>query len=448
MFDPSFCDTVKGMLVKPRRPSGFNEYLPAQQLEFNRLLDIIRRTYEVYGFTPLDTPDIELSEVLLAKGGGETEQEVYRFKRQGSDTDLTLRYDLTVPLARYVAEHQSDLAFPFRRYHIGKVHRAERAQAGRFREFYQCDIDVIGSNSPVADAETLAAINSIFEQFNFGGFVIHINNRMLLTGFFESIGLKDEVIPGVLRTIDKMEKISSKQLTEEFENLGISGDQITAILDFVKMGGGNNEILAGLKKLDIKNTQFSQGVEKLEAVLLALRAMNVPEKHVAIDLKIARGLDYYTGTVFETILSDYPQIGSVCSGGRYDNLASYYTKTELPGVGASIGLSRMFYALQEVGAIKATSNTPANVVVIPIDEAQHSYAITVAGDLRKQGVSTVLYTEPDKLGKKLTYANRQGFRYAVIIGEDEVKKKTVSIKNLEKGTSETVKVKKLVAKLR
>ncbi|HRQ86791.1 MAG TPA: histidine--tRNA ligase, partial [Candidatus Saccharibacteria bacterium] len=366
----------------------------------------------------------------------------------GSDTNLTLRYDLTVPLARYVAEHQSDLAFPFRRYHIGKVHRAERAQAGRFREFYQCDIDVIGSHSPVADAETLAAINSIFEQFNFGDFVIHINNRMLLAGFFESIGLKEGVVPGVLRTIDKMEKISSKQLTEEFEKLGINSQQITAILDFVKMSGSNHEIIAGLKKLGIKNVQFSQGVEKLEAVLLALRSMNVPEKHVVVDLKIARGLDYYTGTVFETILSDYPQIGSVCSGGRYDNLASYYTKTELPGVGASIGLSRMFYALQEVGAIKATSNTPANVVVIPIDEAQHNYAITVAGDLRKQGISTVLYTEPDKLGKKLTYANRQGFRYAVIIGEDEVKKKVVTLKNLEKGTGETVKVKKLAGKLR
>lgn len=433
------------MIVKPRKPSGFNEYLPSEQIEFNRLIDIIRATYETYGFTPIDTPAIELSEVLLAKGGGETEQEVYRFKREGSKTDLTLRYDLTVPLARYVAEHQSDLVFPFRRYHIGKVHRAERAQAGRFREFYQADIDIIGSNSPIADAEVLAAINTIFEQFKFGDFIIRLNNRLILAGFFESIGLKDS--PKVLRVIDKMEKISSQQLNQEFEKAGLSKEQVSSVLDFVKINGSNSEILASLKKLSVESERFSRGVEKLEAVITALHAMKVPEKHYTIDLKIARGLDYYTGTVFETTLVDYPQIGSVCSGGRYDDLANYYSKTELPGVGASIGLSRMFYALREVGAIKAEKQTPASVIVLPIEPAQYNYAIDIANTLRGSGIGTALYTEPDKLSAKLRYASRQGFAYAVVVGENEAKKKVVTLKNMAKGSSEVVKVKKLVGKV-
>ncbi len=433
--------------VTPRRPSGFNEYLPGEQIEFNRLLDIVRRVYEKYGFAPLDTPDIELSEVLLAKGGGETEQEVYRFKREGSDTDLTLRYDLTVPLARYVAEHESDLIFPFRRFHIGKVHRAERAQAGRFREFYQCDIDVIGSNSPIVDAEFPVIINEIFGDFNFGEFTVRLNNRRILNGFFESLGL-GEVTRDVLRTVDKMEKLSRDAITEELHRVGLSDDQIDQVLEFTAITGSNDEILQSLNGLTIDNPVFKQGVAEITTVVKTLRAMAMPEQRFKIDLKIARGLDYYTGTVYETVLDDYPQVGSVCSGGRYDNLASYYTKTDLPGVGISIGLNRLFYALNQEGVIKADRQSPAKVIVLPITESQNDYAAQVAASLHGAEIPAVLYTEINDLGKKLRYASRMGFSFAVVIGQDEVANSKVSLKNLETRTDETVSVDELAAKLR
>lgn len=433
-------------IVTPRKPSGFSEYLPAEQLEFNRLLDIIRATYEKYGFTPIDTPDLELTDVLLAKGGGETEQQVYSFKREGSDTDLTLRYDLTVPLARYVAEHQSNLVFPFRRYHIGKVHRAERAQAGRFREFYQCDIDTIGSNSPLVDAEFPIVINDVFEQFGFGEFTIRINNRLVLNGFFESIGLQD-VSRDVLRTIDKIEKITVKEFQGELAKIGLSQQQIEQVSGFTSINGSNDEMLQQLRRIPNQSAQLAEGIDRLEILIENLRAANVPEQRFQIDLKIARGLDYYTGTVYETILTDYPQIGSVCSGGRYDDLASYYSKTKLPGVGISIGLSRMFYALKELGAIKADQQTPAKVIVLPISANEFAYATAVATELRSAGINTVLYTEPDKVGQKFRYASRQGFGYAVVVGEGEVKKKSVTIKNLVDGKSQLMKAGQLTNKL-
>lgn len=434
--------------VQPRKPGGFGELLPAEQIEFNRLLDIIRATYEKYGYGPIDTPDLELTEVLLAKGGGETEQQVYSFKREGSDTDLTLRYDLTVPLARYAAEHESDLVFPFRRYHIGKVHRAERQQKGRYREFYQCDIDAIGSTSPIIDAEFPAVINEIFEKFHFGEFTIRINNRLILNGFFEGIGLKDSS-RAVLRTIDKIEKITRDQFIQELQANGLNEEQVAKVVEFTQISGDNDAIIAQLKNITIENEQFNDGITKLETLVSTLRTMKVPESRFKVDLRIARGLDYYTGTVYETTLNEYPELGSVCSGGRYDDLASHYTNTQLPGVGISIGLTRLFSKLREIpGLINATNQSPANVVVVPINEEQADYAIVVAATLRGADIATVLYSESNKLDKKLRYANRVGFEYVVVIGGNEVSSNTVSLKRMSAGTTEEVSLNTLVAAIK
>lgn len=423
---------MKKTLTTPRRPSGFNEYLPPEQIEFNRLLAIIRSTYEKYGYSPIDTPDLELSEVLLAKGGGETEQQIYRFSR--GKNDLSLRFDLTVPLARYVAEHEGQLVFPFRRYHIGKVHRAERAQAGRFREFYQCDIDVIGSESPLIDAEFPAVINEIFEQFGFGEFTIRLNNRMVLNGFFEGIGLGD-ASADVLRVIDKLEKISREELVSELESCKLGSAEVAQVLQFVEIAGTNDEVLDKLDDLGIKSEQFSEGVAKLRQLVAALRTMQVPERRFKIDLKIARGLDYYTGTVYETILNDLPGVGSVCSGGRYDDLASNYTNTKLTGVGISIGLSRLFYKLLEAGIIQPSQQSLAKVIVMPLDDAAVERALETASQLRERGVATIVHTEPGNMKKKFRYADRMGCRYAVIIGENELANNVLSIKDMESGES-------------
>ncbi len=428
-------------ITTPRIPSGFNEYLPAEQIEFNRLLDIIRSTYEKYGFAPLDTPVLELSEVLLAKGGGETEQQVYRFER--GKNDLTMRYDLTVPLARYVAKNEGVLSFPFRRYQIGKVYRAERAQAGRFREFYQCDIDVIGSNSPVLDAEFPAIINEIFEQFGFGEFTIRINNRLILNGFFEGIGLKD-VSAEVLRAIDKMEKISREELIGELKTVGLNDGQIQRVLEFIKISGSNDEILAQLAALPITTDDFTVGISKLKLLLDALRVMNVPSSRVMIDLKIARGLDYYTGTVYETVLNEYPGVGSVCSGGRYDNLASNYTKTKLPGVGISIGLTRLFYKLLEVGIINPKQQSLATVVVMPMGENELARSLEVASALRQANIVTIAYTEPNDFGKKFKYVDKMGVRFAVVIGEQELIDDTLSVKDMRTGERATMTLSQLL----
>lgn len=423
---------MKKTLTTPRRPSGFNEYLPAEQIEFNRLLDIIRGTYEKYGYSPIDTPDLELSEVLLAKGGGETEQQIYRFER--GKNDLSLRFDLTVPLARYAAEHEGQLVFPFRRYHIGKVHRAERAQAGRFREFYQCDIDVLGSESPIIDAEFPAVINEIFEQFDFGEFTIRINNRMVLNGFFEGIGLAG-VSAEVLRAIDKMEKITRDELVTELEKIGLTDEQVAKVIEFTAISGTNDGVLDSLDALGIDNGTFSDGVAKLRQLVSSLRTMNVPETRFKIDLKIARGLDYYTGTVYETILNNLPGVGSVCSGGRYDDLASNYTNTELAGVGISIGLSRLFYKLLEAGVIVPSQQSLAKVIIMPLDDVAISKALEVASHLRALGTATIVHTEPGAMKKKFRYADRIGCRYVVIIGENELAKDVLSIKDMESGES-------------
>jgi histidyl-tRNA synthetase len=426
--------------VQPRIPSGFPEYLPEEQIEFNRLLSIIRGTYERYGFSPIDTPDLELSEVLLTKSGGETEQQIYRFEK--GSTDLTMRFDLTVPLARYAAQHESHLVFPFRRYHIGKVHRGERAQAGRFREFYQCDIDVIGSDSPIVDAEFPAVINEIFSQFNFGEFTIRVNNRMVLNGFFEGVGLAD-VSKEVLRVIDKIEKISRDELIAELKKLELSDDQVKKVISFTEIKGSNDEVLHQLSNITISSSQFLEGINKLRQLVSALRSMHVPEHRFKIDLKIARGLDYYTGTVYETVLNDHPSVGSVCSGGRYDDLASHYTDTRLPGVGISIGLSRLFYKLRELGVIQANVMSPATIVVMPLGEEQIQTSLEIASALRTAGHAVMLYSESNSIKKKMRYADRMGFEHLVLVGEREVADQTVSFKNMKTGESKVVKINEL-----
>lgn len=425
-------------LVKPRIPSGFPEYLPAEQIEFNRLVNIVRRVYEEYGFSPIDTPDLELSEVLLTKSGGETEQQIYRFIK-GSN-DLTMRFDLTVPLARYVAQHESELIFPFRRYHIGKVHRGERAQAGRFREFYQCDIDVIGSNSVAVDAEMPIVINKIFEQFDIGEFTVHINNRKILNGFFESLGLSN-ISKDVLRIVDKIDKISANSFTEELEQLGLSADQITRLREFININGSKDVILNKLEKisLDCKSDQFKQGVKEIGLVVKTIRDFGLSDSRFMIDLRIARGLDYYTGTVYETTLNNHPEIGSICSGGRYDNLASHYTKKYLPGVGVSIGLSRLFYKLCEIGAIELTRFSSAEVVVMPIGSGQITASVKIAERLRSTGINTMLYTEENNMRKKLKYADKMGIEWIVLIGEDELLTEEVMLKNMLTGESIRIK---------
>mgnify|MGYP000983396975 FL=1 len=425
-------------LVKPRIPSGFPEYLPAEQIEFNRLVNIVRRIYEEYGFSPIDTPGLELSEVLLTKSGGETEQQIYRFIK-GSN-DLTMRFDLTVPLARYVAQHESELIFPFRRYHIGKVHRGERAQAGRFREFYQCDIDVIGSNSVAVDAEMPIVINKIFEQFDIGEFTVHINNRKILNGFFEALGLSN-ISKDVLRIVDKIDKISANSFTEELERLGLSADQITRLREFININDSKDIILNKLEKisLDCKSDQFKQGVKEIGLVVKTIRDFGLSDSRFMIDLRIARGLDYYTGTVYETTLNNHPEIGSICSGGRYDNLASHYTKKYLPGVGVSIGLSRLFYKLCEIGAIESTRFSSAEVVVMPIGSGQITASVRIAERLRSTGINTMLYTEENNMRKKLKYADKMGFEWVVLIGEDELLTEEVMIKNMLTGESIRIK---------
>lgn len=423
---------MKKTLTTPRRPSGFNEYLPPEQIEFNRLLDIIRRTYEKYGYSPIDTPDLELSEVLLAKGGGETEQQIYRFER--GKNDLSLRFDLTVPLARYAAEHEGNLVFPFRRYHIGKVHRAERAQAGRFREFYQCDIDVIGSESPIIDAEFPAVINEIFDQFGFGEFTIRLNNRLVLNGFFEGIGLAN-VSSEVLRVIDKMEKITHEELVAKLASIGLNEGQVTKVLAFTEIAGTNDEVLDQLDTLGIDSATFYDGVARLRTLVTALRTMNVPERRFKIDLRIARGLDYYTGTVYETILDDLPGVGSVCSGGRYDDLAGNYTNTAMTGVGISIGLSRLFYKVMEAGVIKPSQQSLAQAIVMPLDDIAIPRALEVASRLRALGTATIVYTEPGAMKKKFRYADRMGCRYVIVIGENELKTGVLSVKDMQTGES-------------
>ena len=419
--------------IKPRTLSGFMELLPAPQTQFERMLEKLRATYSLYGFTPLDTPIIESAEILLAKGGGETEKQIYRFTK--GDSDLALRFDLTVPLAKYVALHYGELAFPFRRYQIGKVYRGERAQRGRFREFYQADIDIIGdgSLSILNEAEIPAVIYKIFRGFGLNRFCIRVNNRKLLNGFYAMLGL-EEKSGDIMRTVDKLEKIGAEKVREILvDDLALTDEQAQDILRFMAITGSNAQVLSALEGYKGRNETFDTGLSELYAVTANLAAFGVPESHFAVDLTIARGLDYYTGTVYETTLLDYPQIGSVCSGGRYDNLAEYYTDKKLPGVGISIGLTRLFYVLDEQGLLSDNAgDASVQALVLPMT-ADPAPAIALAEALRTGGLRVQLYGENKKFKQKMSYADKLGVPFAVLLGEDEINAGKCSVKDMRSG---------------
>lgn len=426
---------MENQIVKPSILPGFMELLPTDQILFNNMLDTIRKNYERFGFLPIDTPTIEKSEILLAKGGGDTEKQIYRFTK--GDNDLSLRFDLTVPLARYVSQYFSELTFPFRRYHIGKVFRGERNQRGRFREFYQCDIDIIGNEnlSIINDAEIPSVIYSTFKDLGFDSFTIKLNNRKILNGFFEWLNIENKV--DVLRTIDKLDKIGIAGVKEELNKIGLEDSTIDTLMTFIKIQGTNEDILHSLEIMNVENDTFKAGLNELTEVINYVKAFGVPEENFTIDLTIARGLDYYTGTVYETFLNDYPKIGSVCSGGRYDNLAEYYTKQKLPGVGISIGLTRLFYQLKEANIISSNINTLTKVLVIPMDGCIKE-AISIANKLRKEEIYSQVYLDEAKMGKKFTYANKLGIPYVLLIGPDEVKADKITIKNMITGEQSLV----------
>ena len=428
-------------VVEPRTLPGFMELLPTEQIQMNQIRKTIQEIYERFGFLPIDTPIIESSDVLLAKAGGETEKQIYRFQK--GDTDLALRFDLTVPLAKYVAKNYGVLSFPFRRYQIGKVYRGERTQRGRYREFYQCDIDVIGDGELgiINDAEIPSIIYQIFSKLNFGKFTIRYNNRKLLGGFFESLALEDKVID-ILRIVDKIEKVGKETVKEMLEEIGVEPKKAEKMIEFITT---KENIIPYLESLEIENENFQQGLEEIKIVSQYLKSFGIPEEYYQIDLSIARGLDYYTGTVYETILDEHTEIGSVCSGGRYDNLAEYYTDKKLPGVGISIGLTRLFYILNEYQLRKEESEKSiSKVIVIPmLDDL--SYPIKVATNLREKGINTEIYLEKKAMKKKMNYANKQSIPYAIIIGEDEVKNEMVTLKNMISGEQETGKLEELLA---
>ena len=431
-------------MIKPRTPPGVMELLPRDQIAFQRMLDTIRRTFERFGFLPVETPAFELTEVLLTKSGGETERQVYFVQSTGALEkggeglpELALRFDLTVPLARYVAEHEHDLAFPFRRYQMQRVYRGERAQRGRFREFYQCDIDVVGKDvlSTRHDAEIPAVISAVFEALVIGDFTIQLNHRKLLRGYFEGLGIEGERQFAVLRELDKLDKRGEDPVraTLQGEGFGLPDDAVDRLMSFARVRStGHDDALAKLAALGTGTALFEEGRDELRAVLEQLRVLGVPEARYAINLSIARGLDYYTGIVYETTLDAHPQIGSICSGGRYDNLAGHYTKSKLPGVGISIGLTRLFFQLREAGLI-GTADSSVDALVTLLDDAGLGAALSLSQRLRAAGLNVETQLEPRKLARQLQYADRAGIRFVVIRGEDEAARGMVAVKDLRRG---------------
>ena len=424
--------------IKPRTLSGFMELLPGKQIQMERIMGVLKDTYSRYGFAPLDTPAIEDAQILLAKGGGETEKQIYRFQK--GDSDLALRFDLTVPLAKYVALHYNDLAFPFRRYQISKVYRGERAQRGRFREFYQADIDIIGDGKLdiLNEAEIPAIIYQVFRGFGLTRFQIRVNNRKILGGFYHMLGLSEKS-GDIMRTVDKLDKIGKEKVGEILrEDCGLTQEETAQILEFMAISGTNDQVLSALSGYRGRNEMFDQGLDELEAVTRNLAAFGVPQENFGVDLTIARGLDYYTGTVYETTLLDHPEIGSVCSGGRYDNLAGYYIDKALPGVGISIGLTRLFYVLDEQGLLNDKLPTaPADALVLPMT-ADPAPAIALAQSLREEGLRVQLYGEQKKFKQKMTYADKLGVPFVVLLGEDELAQGKCSVKNMTTGEQVTV----------
>ncbi len=434
--------------IKPRTLSGFMELLPAAQEQMERIMQTLRETYALYGFYPLDTPVLEASEVLLAKGGGETEKQIYRFQK--GDTDLSMRFDLTVPLAKYVALNYGQLTFPFRRYQIGKVYRGERAQRGRFREFYQADIDIIGDGQLdiINEAEIPSIIYKTFSRLGLKRFKIRINNRKVLNGFFAMLGLSDKA-SDVMRTIDKLEKIGPDKVREILtEDCGATSEQADEILKFITIEGGTQGILEALKGYEGKNETLDQGISELTTVATYMEGFGVPADHFEIDLTIARGLDYYTGTVYETTMLDHPEIGSICSGGRYDNLAEYYTDKKLPGVGISIGLTRLFFVLQDKDYLNQNPPaSPADVMILPMTD-EVGPAIEMATRLRDNGIRVQLHCEKKKFKAKITYADKLAIPYVIFMGEDEIKNNVVALKELATGEQTNTGFDEALARIR
>ena len=424
--------------IKPRTLSGFMELQPDKQVQMDKMRAVLAETYARYGFTPLDTPAIEAAEVLLAKGGGETEKQIYRFTK--GESDLALRFDLTVPLAKYVAANYGQLTFPFRRYQIGKVWRGERAQRGRFREFYQADIDIIGDGALdiLNEAEIPAIIYDTFTRLGLHRFRIRVNNRKVLNGFFTILGLSEQA-GDVLRTIDKLDKIGADKVRALLtDTCGVTVEQADEILRFIACPGTSADKLAFLEQYRGRNETFDTGLDELRTVVGYLPAFGVPEENFELDLTIARGLDYYTGTVYETVLLDHPEVGSICSGGRYDDLAGYYTNKSLPGVGISIGLTRLFYILQEQNMISdAVLTAPADVLILPMTD-DLSAAVSLASMLRAGGLRVQLYSEKKKFKAKIGYADKLGIPFVIFLGEDEIAQNVCALKNMVTGEQEAV----------
>jgi len=431
----------KQIKVIPRTLPGFMELKPNEQILFDQIKEKIEESYKRFGFLPLDTPILELSEVLLAKAGGETEKQIYRFTR---GDDLAMRFDLTVPLAKYVSKNYGELQFPFRRYQIGKVYRGERPQKGRFREFYQADIDIIGDGelSIMNDAEIPSIIYTTFKSLGFDDFTIRINNRKILNGLFEYLNIV-ELSTEIMRIIDKLEKIGKENVKLELLKLNIEEENVVKILEFISISGNNEEKIEALEKLNIKNEVFEKGLFELKEVVKYIRLFGVPEENFSIDLTIARGLDYYTGTVYETFLDNYREIGSVCSGGRYDNLAENYTDKSLPGVGIAIGVTRLFDQLNDLKLIKTEKESISDVLVISTSD-DVSECLPIANTFRKEGINTEVYMNDKKMKAKFKYADKLKIPYVAIIGEDELKENKVSLKNLVTGKQDTINIQEAV----
>lgn len=429
--------------VEPRTLQGTMELLPPDQILFNRMYDTIRGVYESFGFLPLDTPVLEYASVLLAKAGGETEKQIYRFNK--GDSDLTMRFDLTVPLAKYVAKNYSELTFPFRRYQIGKVYRGERAQKGRFREFYQADIDIVGdgSLSIVNDAEIPSIIYNLFNNLGIDNFVIRINNRKVLNGLFDNFGVKESAVD-ILRIIDKIDKIGRDNVAKELVELKVPEATVSQLLDVLTLDGSNEDKVEKLKGFAGCNEVFDAGLSELTTVIDYIAGFGVPSDYYKIDLSIARGLDYYTGTVYETFIKNHPEYGSVCSGGRYDNLAEYYTKKSLPGVGISIGLTRLFYVLCENNFLNRELECPVDALVVPMTDDM-TYAVRTATGLRAADINTQIYLEGGKFKKKLTYGSRLTIPFCIILGTDEIDTNQVTIKNMNTGEQKTTDLQEAIS---
>ena len=430
-----------------RTLQGFMELLPEEQIVMEKMKSVIAHTYELFGFAPLDTPVLELAEVLLSKSGGETEKQIYEFKK--GDTNLAMRFDLTVPLAKYVALYNNDLTFPFKRYQIGKVYRGERPQKGRFREFYQCDIDIIDRDelNIVYDAEVLAVIYTIFSKLELPAFKIYINNRKLLSGYLEHLDIADKTVD-VLRLVDKIKKIPEEAFLGELKDLGLPEDKNSSLLKFIKINGVNRDIISSLEDLNVENDNFSTGLTELKTVIEQAQNLGMPAENIQIDLSITRGLDYYTGTVYETFFDEYPQFGSVCSGGRYDNLSSVFMDKKFPGVGISIGLTRLFDQLRANNLLPIKALTPNKALIITQGAEFEGEAVKLAGELRYAGIATDVMYRQCKFKKKMEYANKIGVPYLVIIGEEEAQSKLYAVKNMTTGEQSKLSVAELIETLK